>query len=133
MKITISFDTLLDALYSRSALRAMAASTPDGIVGFMLTSDHEIALRSVLTDAFSAACAHVGAKALVEADGLVCDTVAPTIPEAYAAALKNAVILLAESIILGASASRDESHLSLALRVLSELSTRSAVITPHPY
>ncbi len=60
MKITLSLADLLDGIYAESALAALAASSPSGIVSFILTPDNEAALRRIARDAFAATIALAG-------------------------------------------------------------------------
>jgi hypothetical protein len=133
MKVAISSNEVINSLYARSALRAMAARQPDGLVGFMLTPDHVNALIPVVKDAFMWSASMCEASYVnVSQEEFYATFDVEADPEPLVPLLIQATILAAEYFLLGAACAPNiEPIMKKAQRLLMKFRTQIVHITPY--
>lgn len=134
MKITISTNDVIQAIYANSALQAEAAQWPNGVVATLLSSDAEPALRRIARDAFAAVIAATATTSipwqLTAADDIqlaaACEESTPPVASqtTAAASLQAASsAMLAAIIWRGIDNSRFAQQRELAINLLRPITT----------
>ena len=144
MKITISTNDVIQAIYANSALQAEAAQWPNGVVAALLSTDAEPALRRIACDAFAAVIAATATTSipwqLTAADDIqlaaACDDSTPPMASettATASLQAASTAMLAAIIWRGIDNSRFAQQRELAINLLQPITTpapplRAAII-----
>lgn len=144
MKITISTNDVIQAIYANSALQAEAAQWPNGVVAALLSTDAEPALRRISRDAFAAVIAATTTTSipwqLTAADDIqlaaACDESTPPLASqstATASLQAASTAMLAAIIWRGIDNSRFAQQRELAINLLQPITTpappsRAAII-----